>query len=243
VSSKGLSKLALQYGVNPQDIYRAPVGADLEEFSPKPGNDIKQKFKITGKLVLYVGQLSGAQYLDIFIEAANIVLHRFNGVQFMVVGGGFREEGLRSLAYKLGIEDKVLFVGAVPHADICAYIAAADICVASFKDTKVTGCKSPLKIVEYMSLAKPIVANNVGEVRNMLGGAGILVPPADARQLAKGVLKLLEDPQLGRKLGNLCLKRVQETYNWVNTASSILSAYQSLQPGQMSSRSAVVCDE
>ena len=53
------------------------------------------------------------------------------------------------------------------------YHIAADICVVPFRDTKVTCCKSPLKIVKYMAMGKAIVASNVGEVRRMLGGVAV----------------------------------------------------------------------
>jgi glycosyltransferase involved in cell wall biosynthesis len=65
----------------------------------------------------------------------------------MIVGEGFMERSLRNLTYELGIQDKVIFTGAVPHDKIPQYISAADICVAPFRDTKVSRCKSPLKIV------------------------------------------------------------------------------------------------
>jgi glycosyltransferase involved in cell wall biosynthesis len=95
----------------------------------------------------------------------------------MIVGEGFLEKSLRELVKDLGIEDKVIFTGSVPHHKIPEYISSADICVAPFRDTKVTRCKSPLKIVEYMAMGKAIVAGNVGEVRRLLGGIGILVEP------------------------------------------------------------------
>lgn len=227
VSSHKLNELAIGYGAKARDIYLAPVGVDLQEFCPGENTlSIEEKFGLKHPIVLYVGQLHGAQYIDLFIEAANIILHKQPNVNFMIVGGGFMENPLRDLVYKRGIEDKVIFAGAVNHSDIPGYIACADICVAPFRATKVTACKSPLKIVEYMAMSKPVVAGNVGEVRNMLGGVGILVEPGDINALVNAILDLLKSPQLREALGRHARQRVESFYTWENTAATLLSAYQ-----------------
>jgi len=179
-------------------------------------------------MVLYIGQLHGAQYIDLFIKAAKEVLSKNTEVVFMIVGEGFMERNLRDLALRLGISDKVIFTGAVAHNEIPRYIAAADVCVAAFKDTKVTRCKSPLKIAEYMACGKAVVASNVGEVRRMLGGVGILVDPDDANSLAEGILRIIGDKDLGDRLGKFARIRVEEKYNWVKTTANLFVAYQKI---------------
>ena len=230
VSSEYLKKLVLNLGVKEENIFSVPVGADLEQFHPDiNGYRIKKKYNITGPLILYVGQLHGAQYIDLFIKAINIVLHKKPGVFFMIVGEGFMENWLRELVVELGIEDKVIFTGSIPHHKIPEYIAAADICVAPFRDTLVTRCKSPLKIVEYLASGKAVVASNVGEVKKMLGGVGVLVEPGSFHSLAKGILKLLADRRLRENIGNFARQRAKRKYNWVVSTSSLISAYRQLQ--------------
>lgn len=227
VASKGLRNLAIRFGVRQENIYPVPVGADLESFHPGiDANAVKAAYNIRNHLVLYIGQLHGAQYIDLFIKAASIVLHKDPNITFMIVGEGFMEKILKDLVYELGIEDKIIFTGSVPHHKIPEYIAAADVCVATFRDTAVTRCKSPLKIVEYMAMAKAIVASNVGEVRNMLGGVGILVEPGNYHSLASGILRLLHDRNLCENIGKFARVRAEQGYNWPRTASSLLAAYE-----------------
>ncbi|MGE4357982.1 MAG: glycosyltransferase family 4 protein [Candidatus Omnitrophota bacterium] len=226
VSSEHLKKLAMSFGVKEDNISIIPVGADLNQFNPHiDGGKIRIKYNIDAPLVLYVGQLHGAQYIDLFIKAANIVLHKNPQVYFMIVGEGFMEKRLRRLTKELGIENKVIFTGSVPHHEIPEYISASDICVAPFKETKVTLCKSPLKIVEYMASGKAIVASNVGEVRKMVGGVGILVEPGNFYALAEGILKLLKDEELRINLGKLARKRAEGKYNWKVSTSTLISMY------------------
>lgn len=230
VSSRNLKDLAIKFGVKEENIYFAPVGADLEEFKPGvDGSIIRNRFRINNTpLVLYIGQLHGAQYIDLFIKAANIVLHKVHNVMFMIVGEGFKEKSLRELVKDLGMEEKVIFAGSIHQHMIPQYLAAADICVAPFRDTKVTRCKSPLKIVEYLSCGKAVVASNVGEVRRMLGGVGILVEAGDARCFAQGILRLLADKALRDNLGRLARQRAERSYSWRNAASNLLAAYEKL---------------
>ena len=227
VASRGLRDLAIRFGVRQENIYPAPVGADLESFHPGiDGHHLKPAYNIRNRLVLYIGQLHGAQYIDLFIKAASIVLHKDPNVAFMIVGEGFMERMLKDLVYELGIEDKVIFAGSIPHHKIPEYIAAADVCVATFRNTAVTRCKSPLKIVEYMAMGKAIVASNVGEVRNMLGGVGILTEAGNPHALAAGILRILPDKGLQDNLGRFARFRAERSYNWAKTASSLSMAYE-----------------
>lgn len=224
-ASSCLKGLAGKAGVKDEYIFDSPVGADLQRFnSGMDGKWVREKYHIKGPLALYVGQLHGAQYVDLFLKAANIVLHEAV-VTFMVVGEGFLENTLKQLAVDLGIKDKVIFTGAVPHQEIPDYIAAADICAAPFRDTEVTRCKSPLKIVEYLAFGKPVVAGNVGEVRRMVGGVGVLVEPGSHHALAEGMLRLLKDEALREKISQFARQRIEHRYTWPGTAASILSAY------------------
>lgn len=228
-ASNRLKELTCEFGVKKDYVFDAPVGADLHKFRPDlDGSKIRKRYNIQGNLVLYIGQLHGAQYVDLFIKAANIVLRKRTDTKFLIVGEGFLKNNLITLVQELGLEDEVIFAGSVPHEEIPYHVAAASVCVAPFRDTEVTRCKSPLKIVEYLASGKAIVASNVGEVRKMVGGAGILVEPGNFPALADGILRFLNDKALRANLGRFARGRAEEIYNWHHTAHSLLSAYQKI---------------
>jgi glycosyltransferase involved in cell wall biosynthesis len=227
-ASNSLKELAKKFGVKEEFIFDAPVGADLDKFNiASDGIEIKEKHQISKneRIVLYIGQLHGAQYVDLLIKSAKIILQKYSDVKFMVVGEGFLGQHLQRLVYDLKLDDKIIFTGAVKHDEIPFYISSASVCVAPFRDTEVTRCKSPLKIVEYMASSKAIVASNVGEVSKMLGGAGILTAPGDYHDLAKGIMALLSDSNLCKNLGRVARKRAEHKYNWPSTAENLLQAY------------------
>jgi len=229
VSSNHLRKRALSLGVTQEKIVPAPVGADLEEFNPRAIEEhrgkVKKKYGISHYLVLYVGQLHGAQYAELFIHTASLILRSRKDVIFMVIGEGYRLGELKELTRALGMVEHFIFTGHVPHSEIPQYLADADVCVACFEENDITKCKSPLKIVEYLACGKAIVASNVGEVRNMVGGVGVLAKPGDASSLAEGIMVLLGNKKLRESLGKGAVERSQRKYRWTVTAENILNAY------------------
>ncbi|MBU1933281.1 MAG: glycosyltransferase family 4 protein [Candidatus Omnitrophica bacterium] len=225
-ASQHLKDLTHKFGVKKERIFDAPVGADLERFRPDlDGRWVRDKYGIKGDLVLYIGQLHGAQYVNLLIKAANIVLHYKPEATFMIVGEGFLEHTLKDMVRDLGIERRVIFTGSIPHDDIPYYVSTSDVCVAAFNETEVTICKSPLKIVEYLASGKAIVASNVGEVRKMVGGVGMLVEPSDHHALSEGIIKLLDDKGLREILRHRARRRAEEKYNWTWTAENVMKAY------------------
>jgi glycosyltransferase involved in cell wall biosynthesis len=208
-------------------IFNAPVGADLIRFNPTVnGIPIRQKYGITQPLILYLGQLHGGQYVELFIRTAAKLLKDYQeNITFMIVGDGYMAAKLKKISSQLGLDNKLIFTGAIPHELVPQYIAAADVCVACFEENEVTLCKSPLKIVEYLASGKAIVASNVGEVTKMLENVGVLVNPGDIDSLVVGIISLLKNAELRNELGGLARKRAEGEYNWTVAASNILSAY------------------
>lgn len=227
VSSRRIRELCLSRGVIEENIFSAHVGANLEKFRPDLAHRgaIKRKYSINNYLILYIGQLHGGQYTELFIKSAKVIIEKRQDVNFMVVGDGYRSKELQGLVMSLGLDKYFIFSGSVNHDEIPYYINDADVCIACFEKNNITLSKSPLKIVEYLACGKPIVASNVGEVRNMVGGLGILADPGDIYSLAKGIMLLLDDKALRENCGRLARLRAQQRYNWSVTAENILCAY------------------
>ncbi len=208
-------------------IVQAHVGADLTMFNPAiSGEAVRRRLKIQKTLVLYLGQLHGAQYAQLFIEAASRLINDLKqDMMFMIFGDGYLSQSLKALSIELDLEERIIFTGSIRHEAVPEYLAAADVCVGCFEENEVTLCKSPLKIAEYMASGRPVVASNVGEVGRMLGGSGILTLPGDPVSLAEGILKLVKNDSLRKELAFLARRRAETEYNWTVTAENILDAY------------------
>jgi len=227
VASEVLHDLAVERGAEGGRIFEAHVGADLERFHPtNDGSRVLREHDLDGKIVLYLGQLHGAQYCELFLQAAQAILHRRNDVTFLVVGSGDRFGELHRLAEELGVAHNVVFTGAVAHERVPEYVAAADVAVACFEDTLQTRSKSPLKIVEYLAAGKAIVATRMGEAEKMIEGCGIAVPPGEIEALTDAVCEFLDNEELRRRMGRLARRRAEVKYNWGVTAENLLQAYE-----------------
>jgi len=227
-STQYVRELAIERGVNPNRLMHAPVGADLERFHPaKTGESVRKHYKNSRLLVVYIGQLEGGSYADLFLQAAQQVIKKISNIQFLVVGGGHRLPALQEMACNLKLESIVSFTNYVPHDTVSDYIAAADVCVACFEDNPITRCKSPLKIAEYLAAGKPIVASAVGDVPLMVNGAGIMVPPGNPDKLAEGILTILRNPSNLEDMKKAARKQAETIYNWSVIADRFLEMYQS----------------
>ncbi len=227
VSSNEIKNMCLSLGVPADRIFDAPVGADLKTFGDHiDGEHIRKRYNPPGKLVLYLGQLNGAQYTNLFIEAVSLLKKKSPDTRYLIIGSGSKFNQLKKMTQQLGVDEVIRFVGAVRHELVPKYLAAGDITVACFEDNEITRCKSPLKVVEYLAAGKAIVASAVGEVKTMLDGCGVLVKPGSARALAEGLLSILKDDEKIGELSTLARKRSEEKYNWHVVAKNLLCAYE-----------------
>ncbi|MBU1864371.1 MAG: glycosyltransferase family 4 protein [Candidatus Omnitrophica bacterium] len=224
VASEGLRELAITLGFPAERIFKGHVCVDLELFKPVvDGKVIKEKFGITKPVVMYMGQLHGGQYADLFIKTATQMMDQ--DVLFIILGSGNREQLLIQEAVESNLADRMIFVGAVAHEEIPQYLAVADVTVACFEDNDITRHKSPLKVVEYMACGKAIVASDVGEVKSMLNGCGVLAKPGDVGSLRDGILDLLHNEEKRKKLEKLARKNAEKNFAWSVTAKNMLEAY------------------
>ncbi|MDD4909344.1 MAG: glycosyltransferase family 4 protein [Candidatus Omnitrophica bacterium] len=227
VASRRLEIECRRLGVGPDRIFEAHVGADIDRFRPDiSGSAVRRRYNIGKPLVLYLGQLHGGQYAELFIRsAAKITRGSGQDAVFMIAGDGYRRRELEELSRGLRLNGSMIFTGPVPHSDVPEYIAASDICVACFEKNDVTLCKSPLKIAEYMASGKAIVTSDVGEAPRMVGQAGLITAPGDPDSLAEGILKLLRREGLRKEMASRSRLRAEEKYNWAVTAANLMRAY------------------
>ena len=114
-------------------------------------------------------------------------------VHLLIAGDGDMEEAWKQLARDTGIADRVTFLGNVPHAQIPTYVRAADVFVLN---SRYEGLSHTL--LEVLHLDRPMIASNVCGNPEVVEHEvnGLLVDPHDPSELARAVLRLLDDPEL-----------------------------------------------
>ena len=173
-----------------------------------------------GPLIGRVCRLAPEKGLDVFVRAAAAVAARAPSARFLVAGEGPCEAELRELAAKLGVDDRVHFLG--HREDARALIARLDMLVVS----SITD-GAPLVILEAMAAGTPIVASACGGIPDQIRHEedGILVPPADPGALAAAILRLVEEPALAVRLGDCGQRRASAEFSYEAMLARVQACY------------------
>lgn len=121
----------------------------------------------------------------------------------------------KTLSEKLGIKKDVIFTGFVPHEEVPEYLASFDIAVSIFSKSLLTESAVPLKVLEYMSMKKAIVADKLLGTKELIKNMknGILFEPENPESLSVAIRKIMENPELKSRLEREARKKAL-AYDW-----------------------------
>lgn len=213
--------------VDQDRIHVIPNGVDTDKFNPDrftSGRD--------GRFTLgFVGSFKEWHGVEHIIDAAAKLRDLKDEIQFVLVGDGPLLKDLQRETERHNIEDMVLFEGAVPHERVPEQLSRFDVGLAPYPDLSVF-YYSPLKIFEYMSMGKPTIASDLGQVGRVLekGKTGFLVPPDDLNafvQCIRRVYDIYRDNS--EKFSEIC-RRSRELavsdYSWERNAERVAEVYE-----------------
>jgi glycosyltransferase involved in cell wall biosynthesis len=191
-----------------------PNGIDTGLFRPLPGV-VREKDRL---IVTNSADtpLKGLYYL---LQAVARVLER-RPLTLVVIGSPKADGGIVRLIRHLGIGRHVVFTGRISDAAfVRQYARAAAAVVPSVYE----GFGLPAG--EAMACAVPVISTTGGALPEVVGNAGLLVPPADPQALARAIETLLDHPEEARRLGEAGYRRVQRHFTWHRAAQLTAAAY------------------
>jgi glycosyltransferase involved in cell wall biosynthesis len=203
-------------GVPDDKVHVLRNGVDLELFTPGDRNAARRRLDVAGPLLLSVGSLIERKGHHLAIEA----LARLPEARLAIAGDGPEEGALRALANRLGVADRVRFLGNVPHEALADVYRAADALVlASSRE----GWANVL--LEAMACGTPVVATEIWGTPEVVAApeAGRLVARRDASALAEAVRALLADPP-----ERAATRRYAERFSWEDTVQGQLAVFRAV---------------
>lgn len=200
---------ALKRGVSPDKIAFLRNGIDKPENLRKDECLYKELAPNNEKLLLSVSRLVNSKNVDKIIDAFYEVSKIISDTRLVIVGDGLKRKELETKAFRLGISDRISFVGAIYHKDVFRYQSIADIFISM---NGISSLSNP--VFEAMSCGKCVIALDRGATRKLIkdGENGIVIKSYE--ELKDAIIKLLSDPSLIARLGLEAQKTISTWYSW-----------------------------
>lgn len=195
-----------------------PSGVVPAMFQEEAGGDALAS--IPRPRIIFVGRLHSQKHVDVLVRATA----RLPGVSVVVVGDGPDRGGLERLTARLGLTDRIRFLGFVPHEQVPGLLRAADVLAMPSRYEELGTA-----LLEGMQAGLPIVASDTGGIPQIIENdrTGLLVPPGDPAALAAALTTVLRDRALAARLGQAAHREAAK-YDWSQLARRILDVYEAV---------------
>jgi len=205
------------WGIPSERCHVIRNGVDGDLFYPQSHEAARKDLglPIKGPYIGFVGGFFPWHGLETLIEAVPLVRDKVPSAMFLLVGDGQTRQALEQLVQQQRLADVVRFVGRADWTQVPAWIAACDVCVVLHRQTRSYPGDS-MKLWEYLSCERPVVTTvgpGYGETVEAIG-CGLAVKPDDAQDLARQLVRLLEDPDERIKMGERGRMAVIRTHTW-----------------------------
>jgi PEP-CTERM/exosortase A-associated glycosyltransferase len=219
-------KLTVIYnGINPDDF---------KACRPNPG--YRKAWNLTGKKVIgFIGSFYRYEGLDLLINAfshltskpPSLQASQLPSIVLLLVGGGEMENALKARVQRLGLEDKVIMPGRIPHDRIPGVYALVDILAYPRYSMRLTELVTPLKPLEAMAMGKALVASDVGGHRELIqhNETGLLFSAGNETALADALERLLVDHTLRERIQEQGAIWVRHEHTWKKTTEVYQEIY------------------
>lgn len=216
---EGLRRDIVARGIPSDKVTVIPNAVDIDKFSVGGSADqeLKSKLGLQGaRLIGFIGSFYAYEGLDILLRAVPQLAQELPDLRVLLVGGGPQDAQLRQLAKDLGITDKVVFTGRVPHDQVQTYYDLLDVLVYPRLSMRLTDLVTPLKPLEAMAQGRILAASDVGGHLELIadGKTGVLFKADDPASLADTVGALLRAQDRWPALRAAGREYVETERNW-----------------------------
>lgn len=227
---EGLRSDIVSRGIDPDRITVIPNAVDVQafRFDAAPDAQLRNRLGLDGHTVLgFVGSFYGYEGLDLLLDATALLASDRPELRVLLVGGGPQEGALRAQAERLGLTERVLFAGRVPHRDIASYYSLIDVLAYPRRSIRLTEVVTPLKPLEAMAQGRIFVASDVGGHRELVRDkdTGFLFRAGDAGALARAIEESLAGRRDWESMKRRARSFVETERTWTQSVSRYADVY------------------
>ncbi|MGD0114513.1 MAG: glycosyltransferase [Dehalococcoidia bacterium] len=214
-----LAEATLPYVPQGKDVAVVPYGVDLDRFSAR------ERAGGESLVVGSVGRLSAEKGLKYLLEAMATFAREEPRARLLLAGDGPERRALERLASRLGLADRMEFVGEVAHEQVPEVLARMDVFAMPS-----TWEGFGVAALEAEAMEVPVVASNIHGIPDVVddGVSGILVPPKDIDALSLALVRLLRDGEERRRMGRAGRELVASRYSWTDSTRRMEALYDEL---------------
>lgn len=233
---EGLRRDIVARGIPGSKVTVIPNAVDVGAFATggQADEQLKARLGLAGKrLIGFIGSFYAYEGLDVLLNALPLLLAREPGLRVLLVGGGPEDARLKALTHSLGLDDKVVFTGRVPHAEVQQYYDLLDVLVYPRLPMRLTDLVTPLKPLEAMAQGRVLAASDVGGHLELIedGKTGVLFKAGDPQSLAAKVGDLLQAPERWPQLRANGRRFVEDERNWRASVARYRKVYGAVRAG------------
>jgi len=223
-------ELERSYGADPTRVAVVPPGVDLTMFQPTDRDEARMQIGYgPGRIVLFVGRLERLKGVDVAIRALALLRDRqHDDVRLLILGedshdgSDSEKERLKAFASRVGVHDRVDFLGSVAHHELPFFYSAADVCVMpSYSES------FGLVALEAQACGRPVVGADVAGLRSVVRDevSGYLLDGHDPAAYAERIGRLLDNPDLAQQMGRRG-RLLAQRFSWTRTADSLQQLFE-----------------
>ena len=202
-----------------------PNGVDISLFNKRDMNQLKDTLGIKDCFVIgYIGRIIHMKGIDTLIEAAAKLNFPY---KLLIVGKGEDKPIFESLALKYQINEKIVWIDAVPPEKVPDYLNCMNTLILPSRTTSGWVEFFGRVLIEGMACEVPVIGSDSGEIPHVIGDAGFIFKEGNASELAEKIRKIADEPTLYKTFQKRGLERVQE-FTWETIAQRTYEVYQDL---------------
>lgn len=225
VQSEQMKRNIMEMGISAAKLTPVPMGVDIARIPYDEKTQERHVPHARRPTLLYLGTLIKVRRLDFLIRVLAVVRADIPDVRLVLVGDGDDPSDrtiLTNEAERCGVANSVEFTGFLPMETAWQFVAESDVCLSPFYPTPILNSTSPTKLIEYMAMGKPVVANDHPEQRLIIAnsGAGYCVP-WDEAEFAAAAVKLLKNPAAAASMGARGRKYVENARDYRSIAKHV----------------------
>ena len=215
VSRTTMEDIGREFGIPENRFTVVPNGIDTESFHPLAGVERRP-----GRIMVTASADTPLKGLKYLLHAMAALAPAHQDLHLVVIGQPGRSSPIVKLIADLGLNGRVRFTGHITQEEYLRQYARASMAVVP---SLYEGFGLPAG--EAMACGVPVISTTGGALPEVVGDAGLLVPPGDSDALRRAMVRLLDQPDYARTLGQAGFRRVQAHFTWEQAAGKTVQAY------------------